>query len=140
MASTQAAARGRQLEAADLWVDVDAFDQAVDGDDLQGAIALYTGDLLLEDRFEPWTEPRREQLRVRHERVLLDWSRELAARDDLRTSMSTLERLVELDPLHEEAHADLIRVLARSGQHRLAVQAYERLAARLRTDLPGVRA
>ena len=123
------------LEAADLWVDVDAFDQAVDGNDLQGAIAIYTGDLLLEDRFEPWTEPRREQLRVRHERVLLDWSRELASGDDLRTSMSTLERLVELDPLHEEAHADLIRLLARSGQHRLAVQAYERLANRLRTEL-----
>ena len=36
--------------------------------------------------------------------------------------LGVFRRLVELDPLHEEAHADLIRVLARSGQHRLAVQ------------------
>ena len=56
------------LDVADLWMDVDAFDQAIDRGDLQRAIALYTGDLLLEDRFEPSTEPRPEQLRVRPRR------------------------------------------------------------------------
>jgi tetratricopeptide (TPR) repeat protein len=123
------------LEAVDLWVDVDAFDAAVDRGDLSAAITLYAGDLLLEDRFAPWTEPRREQLRVRHVRVLLARARELSKLGEWDASADLLERLIALDPLHEQAHAELMRVFARSGRRGLAEQVYQRLAARLRAEL-----
>ena len=50
------------LEASRLWIDVDAFEAAAEAGDLQAAVELYGGDLLPEDRFEPWTGERRDQL------------------------------------------------------------------------------
>jgi DNA-binding SARP family transcriptional activator len=51
-----------RLGAPHLWIDVDAFEVAAEAGDLRVAVELYAGDLLPEDRFEPWTEERREQL------------------------------------------------------------------------------
>src|SRR5262249_51522338 len=44
------------LEADPLWVDVDAFDAAARRGDTNEALTLYTGDLLPENRFDPWVE------------------------------------------------------------------------------------
>ncbi|HJW58573.1 MAG TPA: transcriptional regulator, partial [Actinomycetota bacterium] len=71
-----------RLEAAHLWVDVDAFELAAEAGDLRAAVELYGGDLLPEDRFEPWTEERRDQLHARFARRLLDHARELEAAGD----------------------------------------------------------
>jgi DNA-binding SARP family transcriptional activator len=53
-----------------LWVDVDAFEEAVtaarrsqDPAAYRAAIDLYSGELLPEDRYEGWAEARREELR-----------------------------------------------------------------------------
>ena len=59
------------LEADDLWVDVDAFESAARRGDIEQALALYTGDLLPENRFDQWAEPRRVQLRTGVARLLL---------------------------------------------------------------------
>jgi DNA-binding SARP family transcriptional activator len=42
------------LEADDLWVDLDAFDAAAQRGDADQALALYTGELLPENRFDQW--------------------------------------------------------------------------------------
>jgi DNA-binding SARP family transcriptional activator len=54
-----------------LWVDVDAFRQAVETaqatqrqTDYERAQCLYRGDLLPDDRFEDWTVEPRERLRA----------------------------------------------------------------------------
>src|SRR3954452_18440311 len=54
----------------DLWVDVDAFEDAAaaarrspDPAAYRAALDLYTGELLPEDRYEAWAESRREELR-----------------------------------------------------------------------------
>src|SRR3954454_13511694 len=65
----------------DLWVDVEAFEEAADttrrardASAYRAAIDLYPGDLLPDDRYEEWAEGRREQLR----RLYLDLLVELA--------------------------------------------------------------
>jgi DNA-binding SARP family transcriptional activator len=52
-----------------LWVDVEAFEQtaatarhAMEPQAFRAAMDLYTGELLPEDRYEPWAEERRAQL------------------------------------------------------------------------------
>ena len=54
----------------DLWVDVDAFEEAaatargaMEPATYRAALDLYEGDLLPEDRYEEWTAGRREELR-----------------------------------------------------------------------------
>lgn len=53
-----------------LWVDVDAFEEVAntarrsqDPVAYRAAIALYAGELLLDDRYQAWAEGRREELR-----------------------------------------------------------------------------
>jgi two-component SAPR family response regulator len=53
-----------------LWVDVDAFEEVAntarrsqDPVAYRAAIALYAGQLLLDDRYQAWAEGRREELR-----------------------------------------------------------------------------
>jgi DNA-binding SARP family transcriptional activator len=68
------------LEAVGLWIDVHAFEVAVAAGHRSDALALYRGDLLPEDRFEPWTEDPRERLRMRFHNLLLDEAASLERR------------------------------------------------------------
>ncbi len=113
---------------ASVAVDVDDFDAAAraalaDRDAVAATTALagYGGELVPEDRYEPWAEDRREQLRRRH----LDLLR-LAGR---------WEQLVELDPADEAAHIELMRHYAASGDRHAALRQFERLDRVLRREL-----
>ncbi|WP_250005343.1 AAA family ATPase [Actinoplanes sp. M2I2] len=119
------------LAPADLWVDVDAFESAARAGDLEGALALYTGDLLPENRFDDWTEDRRAQLRATVVPLLLERS----TRAEPPQAEADLVRLIALDPLHEDAYAGLIRLESARGRRHLALRWYDRLAVRLREDL-----
>ena len=86
-----------------LWVDVDAFEEAAatarrsrDPAAYRAAIDLYAGELLPEDRYEEWAEGRREELRQLY-----------------------LALLIELAGLYEER-----------GEHALAIEALQRRSAR----------
>src|SRR4051794_24355796 len=50
----------------EAWVDVDPFEEAAAHGDAETALELYAGELLPEDRYEPWTDARREALRDLH--------------------------------------------------------------------------
>jgi DNA-binding SARP family transcriptional activator len=132
-----------RLQAPRLWVDVDAFEAAADARDLTAAIELYAGDLLLEDRFEPWTEERRERLRSRFARLLQERAVELEAAGDLRGAAVVGERLAAADPLNEQAVVALMRVYALAGQRHLALGWFRQLETRLAGELgvaPGTEA
>jgi DNA-binding SARP family transcriptional activator len=132
-----------QLAAERLWVDVQAFQAAAQAGDLAAAIDLYGGELLPEDRFEPWAEQHREQLGARFSRLLLERAAELEAGGDLRGAAGALERLVAVDPLNEPAATGLIRAYALAGQRHLAIGRYRQLEERLAEELgvePGAEA
>jgi DNA-binding SARP family transcriptional activator len=123
------------LEPDDLWVDLDAFEAAAKRGDTDQALALYTGDLLPENRFDQWAELRRGQVRAGVVRLLLDQGIHRESRGDHRGATASFERLVEIDPVHEEAYARLMRLAAWEGQRHVAVRWYGRLVASLREEL-----
>jgi DNA-binding SARP family transcriptional activator len=131
------------LEAPRLWIDVEAFEAAAELGDLQAAVEQYGGDLLPEDRFEPWTEERRDQLHAWFARRLLERARELEASGDVHAAVAALERLAAADPLSEEAAVGVIRAHALAGQRHLALRWYRQLETRLAEELgvePGAEA
>jgi DNA-binding SARP family transcriptional activator len=123
------------LEAPHLWIDVEAFEAAAEAGDLKAAVELYGGDLLPEDRFEPWTEERRDQLHAWFARRLLERARELEAAGDARAAAGALERLAAIDPLSEEAAIGVMRAHALAGQRHLALRSYRRLETHLAEEL-----
>ncbi|WP_127505464.1 AAA family ATPase [Actinoplanes solisilvae] len=123
---------GMLLFATDnLWTDVDAFEQAARKGDTEAALALYTGDLLPENRFDDWAEPRRTELRDAVVPLLLA----RASGGTPQQAERDLLRLIALDPLHEEAYARLMRLEAGRGHRHVALRWYDRLAAQLRAEL-----
>lgn len=123
------------LEAPGLWVDVHAFEVAAQAGQRSEALALYRGDLLPEDRFEPWTDDARERLRMRFHTLLLDEAASLERGGSFDAAVDMLDRLAASDPLHEEAHLALMRVLALAGARHLALARYRQLEERLREEL-----
>jgi DNA-binding SARP family transcriptional activator len=123
------------LGAAGLWVDVDALEAAARRGDTEEALGLYAGELLPENRFDPWAEPRRSQVRGTVVRLLLDQAVAREARADTWAAIASLERLVAIDPLHEEAYERLMRLAAADGQRHVALRWYQRIAEALREEL-----
>ena len=104
--------------AADIVVDVELFDAAVEAARLQGeprlsaeAVELYRGELLPSDLYEPWTEEDRERLRLTHTEMLQDLGR--------------WDLIVAADPLDEVAHLRLIQQQIELADRRAALRQLE---------------
>jgi len=110
------------------WVDVDAFEAA---GDLDTALALYAGELLPEDRYEPWTEPRRTVLAERHVELCV----RAATGAEPSAAVPLLHRAVAAAPLHEPAVRSLMLALAATGRRQDALAQFERLRDALRDEL-----
>jgi predicted ATPase/DNA-binding SARP family transcriptional activator/DNA-binding CsgD family transcriptional regulator len=124
--------------AGGLWVDVDAFEQAVatarrsqDPAAYRAALELYLGELLPDDRYEEWTENRRHGLRKVFLSMLIELAGLYEARGDYGRSLETLQRALGVEPTYEEAHADLMRLHALSGRRNEALSQYEQLSGAL---------
>jgi DNA-binding SARP family transcriptional activator/tetratricopeptide (TPR) repeat protein len=81
----------------------------------------FSGELLPQDRYEPWVEDGRDRLHLLYLDVL-----RLAGRWD---------QLARVDPTDEEAHLHLITELIHRGQRRAALRQFERLERALRQEL-----
>jgi DNA-binding SARP family transcriptional activator len=97
---------GLWLDPDGLWVDVDAFQAAIAAGDATGALGLFGGDLLPDDRFEPWAEERRELFRIQLSRLALGLAAELERGEELGRASGVLERVVELDALTKRPTSD----------------------------------
>jgi DNA-binding SARP family transcriptional activator len=126
---------GVWLEPDGLWVDADAFQAAIAAGDAVGALGLFRGDLLPDDRFEPWAEERRELFRIQLLRCALRLAAELEQAEELGRAGPVLERVIELDALNEEAHLRLARVQAKAGHRHLALRTCLQIQERLRQEL-----
>jgi tetratricopeptide (TPR) repeat protein len=126
----------------EVWVDVEAFEAAAEAarrrstvEGYESALALYRGDLLPDDPYEDWAATRREVLRSTYLSLLLGLSHAQQAAGNLSAARTTLERVLTLDALHEEAHIGLMRLLAVSGHRAEAVRQYERFRESLQHEL-----
>jgi DNA-binding SARP family transcriptional activator len=124
-----------------------AFQRGLPGADevvaaeLMRAVELYEGDFLegfLVDGsplFETWLVAEQERLReaaVQALRALVD---HFSARGEFDAALRYCRRLVAVDPLSEEAHRELMRLLVLSGRRREALSHYDDLLALLAREL-----
>src|SRR5215218_2264833 len=84
---------------SDLWVDVEAFEEAAatarrarDPAAYRSAIELYAGDLLPEDRYEEWVEEPRRRLRETYLSLVLGLARLHEERGDYERGIEALRR------------------------------------------------
>ena len=107
-------------------VDVVAFESAAAaalerGADVEAALAWFGGELLNEDRYQPWADVRRDHVDHLHRQLL-------------RSAGRWTELLAE-DPADEPAHVALMRGHVQRGDRAAALAQYDRLAAVLADEL-----
>ncbi|MGD2166437.1 MAG: BTAD domain-containing putative transcriptional regulator, partial [Anaerolineae bacterium] len=122
--------------ASDHWLDVIAFRSRVEADqpaarELEEAVDLYRGGFLegffVKDSptFEDWSLLTRERLQ-RQALSALRWLAEhYERRGDYEQASDYAWRQVELEPWQEQAHQQLMRLLALSGRRGAALAQYE---------------
>jgi predicted ATPase/DNA-binding SARP family transcriptional activator/DNA-binding CsgD family transcriptional regulator len=127
---------------SELWVDVEAFEEAAavarrsqDPAAYRAAIELYSGELLPEDRYEEWAETRREELRRLYLALLGELAGLYEERGEHRPAVEALRRVEAEEPTLEEAHTGLMRLYALSGRRAEAMVQYGRLREVLSSQL-----
>lgn len=130
------------------WFDVDVFEthlaQAVRVQDsaperaialLQTALDLYQGDFV-EDLLEgEWFLLRREELRRKYLDALLQLGLLYFGREDYARAAEMYRRVIDKDDVLEEAHRELMRCFARSGERGQALRHYQLLARIMQDEL-----
>ncbi len=126
------------LVVLDAEVDVDAFERAAaharaaqEVDAYEAALDLF-GELLPEDRYEPWADARRAALLELHTELCVELA-ELHGEEP--EALAALQRALVADPLAEGAHRALMRAYAGSGRRQQALAQYQLLRRRLDTEL-----
>lgn len=108
---------------------------------LADAVTLYRGDFLdgfyVPDapEFEQWVLTERTRLRAAVLHVLQALADYHAAQGELTEAMAYDRRLLQLEPWREEAHRQLMLLLAQSGQRSAALAQYELCRQALRSEL-----
>lgn len=107
---------------------------------LEQAVTLYRGDLLdglslHADGFESWVAPQRAALRKRAADAWVALMTLQAAEGGAGAAMDATRRVIELDPLREEAHRLLMQGLVESGRRGEAVRQYQSLVELLHREL-----
>ncbi len=126
------------------WQDIQIFEQCIQQQDetaLRQAVALYQGDFLQElyirdaPLFENWVQQQRNRF---HQQAIQGWYR-LAqnglARGQYAAALEDLHHLLIQQPWHEEAHQQMMRALALSGQRTAALAQFERCRHILQREL-----
>lgn len=110
-------------------------------EEMVAALAGYEGDFLegffIPDAsgFEAWASTERERLHRLAQEALQGLGQWHLAQADYAEAIATSSRLLELDPLSEVAHRQLMEALARNGQRSQALAVYEAFVQRLRREL-----
>ncbi|MFE0170895.1 BTAD domain-containing putative transcriptional regulator [Streptomyces sp. NPDC059002] len=94
----------------------------------------FTGELLPEDRYAAWAEPRRARLADLRDRVGIALATARLAEGCPEEAAATARRLIEHAPADERAHRVLIEAHVRQGRHAAAVRQYEECAAALAAE------
>lgn len=108
---------------------------------LAAAANLYRGDFLegfyVQDapEFEQWVRSERTRLRANALHLHAVLSQFYVEQGELMPAMDYARRILQLEPWHEEAHRQLMRLLAQSGQRSAALAQYELCRQALHSEL-----
>ncbi len=124
--------------ASECDVDVEAFERAAahaaSMAELEAAIALYRGDLL-PGCYDEWILAERERLGQVYASMLERLVAALEARRAFRPALAYAGRLLDRDPLREEAYRLVMRLHGQQGDRAGVIQVYRRCVATLRQEL-----
>jgi len=123
-------------------VDVDRFRalgaearRARDPSAYRRALELYRGELLPDDLYEEWASAPRDRLRAEFVALAMELAELLEARAELEEAARVLGRVLDVEPVDEDAHRALMRVHALAGRRHEALRQFEVLRDSLRRDL-----
>jgi DNA-binding SARP family transcriptional activator len=102
---------------------------------LEAAAALWTGEPLPEDRYSAWSFPWRERIAHTYSHVLSALVESYDASGDHHEAIRVAGRLLELDPLDERAHRQLMVGYARTGRTSQALRQFLECRRALVSDL-----
>jgi DNA-binding SARP family transcriptional activator len=125
-------------KTSEYWLDVEVFEneinralscpvQAVQKShllDLERALRLYQGDLL-EGVYEDWALRERERMRALYSRSLFYLSQYHEFCGAYDKAIAYGQQILDLDPIREEIHREMMRLYMANGQRTLAVRQYE---------------
>ena len=117
------------------WVDVLAFEKAVEDERLESGIALYRGDFLAGDTDAPWAASTRERLRGKFIRVIEARGEMLESQSRFEDAIIEYSRGIDTDNLVEAFYRGLMRCYGRLDRAAEAASAYRRLEQTLSVTL-----
>ena len=128
------------LNPAYRWeVDLERFEELASARDEVGALeqaaALYRGEPLVESRYDDWATPVRERVQRSWRDLCLRLASVCRALGSVEEAAGWLERLLDTDPLDEEALRELLPLLAAMGRRTDALRRYQQFERRLREEL-----
>lgn len=101
---------------------------------LVSALELYNGDLL-EGFYDDWIIQEREHLRMLYlkaQAYLMDYHKK---HSQLEEGIACAQKIIEMDPLREEIHRELMRLFMMNGQRSFAIRQYEVCKDLLKVEL-----
>ncbi|MFE5175528.1 ATP-binding protein [Streptomyces sp. NPDC056634] len=134
-----------RLDPRTVWIDADHAERlaeaALDSGSttrLGAALGAFTGELLPEDRYAPWTESRRERLAVVCERLRTALAEALLDEGAADEAATVCRSALDENPADERAHQLLMSAYLRQGLRRQAVRQFHACRETLDSEL-GVR-
>lgn len=127
--------------AAPLTLDIAQFATQLAAGQFAAAVALYRGDFLDgfyldgSPAFEQWMLLERERLRTQAIATYQQLISQASTAGQLDSAIAAAQRLLQLDPLHEPIHRQLMRLLAQAGQRSAALTQYESCRQLLMAEL-----
>jgi oligopeptide transport system substrate-binding protein len=122
---------------ADLWLDVEAFESLVARGDvrsLQSAIAVYRG-AFMDGFYDDWIIDERYRLEAVFADGLTWLMLDLETTGDWQGALAAALRLVDHDPLREDAHRLAMRAYCHLGQRNAALEQYRRCRELVQQEL-----
>ena len=122
---------------SELWLDVDEFQAQASRPDmvsLQSAVALYRGDLL-DGFYDDWIITERYRLEHLFCEALTRLMNVQESRGDHKAVLATAARLLQQDPLREDAHRVMMRAYCRLGQRNAALEQYRHCCQTVQEEL-----
>ena len=102
------------------------------------AAEIYRGDFLPEELYLSWAEMKRAALKVQYLAVLMEMAGLLERKGDLDEAARHCGGVIQADPLAEQAHQQLMRLLQRQGRRSAALKVYRDLEKNLAAELDTV--
>lgn len=121
----------------DIWLDVAEFESLATRNELsclQSAVMLYRGDFL-DGFYDDWVLNERYQLDTLFSEALARLMRKLELGGDHEGALSISLRLLQRDPLWEDAHQLAMRTFCHLGQRNAALEQYRRCRTVLQNEL-----